>query len=342
MEKVVFREFMDKDVVHKTILFADAFNLNIEDWRASSNPRHPYRINFYSGTRIVGYIDAHVNETYSFISIGKDVSKLHSFKSVDTDMPFVLCTPLGMITGTFSTYCKTFKYSIENRPDSFNRIDGLFAVYDWSNGIDKGYLMSSVFTLIGLENERIRVSFNSGESGYNVDISKEDLKGHELVRLYYDYGGGNANIDHIVKPKCKPQQELANIEMWLRGASPFPIDFVFANGQAYTEYVELPNGLSQSEFRGQAETNVLSVINEETQENDPRMVAFLDEVRDNLVLPANGITPVSLYDKMAQLCFSDDEKFCFDFTRAENVETALGRSLIIEKMNNKKKERVHN
>lgn len=76
------------------------------------------------------------------------------------------------------------------------------------------------------------------------------------------------------------------------------------------------------------------ILGEEIKEQDSRMYEFIDEIRQMLTFLANGITPISLYDKLAQLSFyKESDKFKLDFTRAQEVDITLNNNLILKKMN---------
>lgn len=319
MEKIFFKEFMRHDVVQKTVIFADAFNLNIDGWRPANTPEYPRRLLFFCGGIVVGYIDGQKYPNLSYLK---------------KEMPFTLFTPFGKITGIFSTYLDLFRYRIENRKDSFSKISGLFEVKKFGED-SKNFHIGSTFTLEGLANNRVWVSFNQLGNNYIIEIKKETPKTYEAVRLNLE--ADKLTIEHFDYPELKDRQYLATISIsFINPTNILPITFDFLGKDAYTteypidynifEHVPYWKLIGQIDFKN---------ISEEIFVNDSRMLAFIDEVRNDLTLLANGITPISIYDKIASLCFFNSiNKFELDFTRAQNVEVALTRNRVLRKMSN--------
>lgn len=322
MEKSVFRTFMNKHVIQKTIIFADAFNLKIDGWRPVNSNDHPYRINFFSGGMFVGYIDAVVDE------IGES-------KYVRTDMPFVLNIPFGKIIGSFSTHFELFSYTIKNKKDE--KIEGLFEVKKSSEIQDEEYYIASTITLNDLENNCIRVTFNRLASNYTVDINKINKQSHETVRMFF--GGGYLSIEHFNYPEFNKKQELAKIKIeFEEDPTRFPISFDFLNGSSYQKDIELKDErLRFSRIEKKLDSIDFNIIGEEIEKNDPAMFSFIDEIRNDLAFLSSGNQP-NFFDKTAQLCFSDKyDKFMLDFTRAQKTEIALTYNLLLKKMDSYKR-----
>jgi len=322
MEQFAFREFMKNDVVQKTIIFGDAFNLNIDGWRPANSKEHPYRINFYSGSLLVGYIDVAVQE-------------IGSLKYPETNMPFVLFTPIGKITGSFSTYLKLFSYCIEKKTDSFDKIEDFFSVDKYRKEIGGDYHIGSYLTLNNLDGGLVRIVFN--QNSYFIEITKENAKCRETVRLYIE--GEYLIIEHFNFSQLKERQDLARIKMKVDfEANFFQASFDFQNTEVYQKDIKVNKHSIFIPYWRRLGYIDYSAIGEEIAKNDPAMFEFIDEIRNSLTLLANGITPVSIYDKLAQLCFFNEfDKFKFDFTRAQSKEVALTRNLVLKRMNNHQK-----
>lgn len=318
MENFAFREFMKNDVVQKTIIFADAFNLNIDGWKPVNSEKYPYRINFYSANLLVGYIDI---VTY----------EIGSSKYPKTDLPFVLFTPVGKIIGSFSTYLKLFRYYIEKKTDSFEKIEGLFEVGKYSKEVGEDYRIGSFLNLYNLAGVFVKIDFN--KANYLIDIRKEHAKCIETVRLYIE--GEYLIIEHFNFPQLKERQDLAKIKMKVDFEAPmFRASFDFQNTELYQKDIKINKHSFFPYWRriGYLDYNAIS---EEIAKNDPAMFQFIDEVRKSLTMLANGIIPVSIYDKLAQLCFFNEfDKLEFDFTRAQSKEVALTRNLVLKRMDN--------
>lgn len=324
MEKIFFKEFMQHDVVQKTVIFADAFNLNIDSWRPSNTSKHPYQINFYNKGMLVGYISIKTFE-------------IGSSKYPETDMPFTLFTPLGKIEGHYNSHFQEFVYDIQNRKDAFAKIDGLFKVKDYNLDPTKDYFIASTLDLTNLKGESIRIVFNRLGGNYEVEINKRATNTEETTRLYIC--SAYIRIEHLLLMSPNQKITFANVKIDLEKSSEVaPTHFDFLDKESYDQTLDIKNEmhrffpiwyyLDQIDF---------SSISAEIEKNDPRILEFIEEVRNELTLLANGITPVCIYDKIARICFfKEKDKFKLDFTRAQNVEVALTRNRILRKMPNNK------
>ena len=86
-----------------------------------------------------------------------------------------------------------------------------------------------------------------------------------------------------------------------------------------------------------------SEIGPEIEANDSRMLTFIEEIRQELTLLANGITPINIYDKIARLCFfKKSDKFKLDFSRAEQTNTALNYNPVLKRMRKNQQDRRTN
>lgn len=323
MEQFAFREFMKKEVVQKTIIFADAFNLTIDGWRPANTDEHPYRINFYNKGMHVGHIDI---TTY-------DVG---SSRYTTSDMPFALFTPMGRIEGHYNTHFEEFVYDMQSRQDSFEKIDGLFKIEgDKIDNLNNGeYFIASYITLTNLKGERVRVNFNRIASNYEVEIVKSGNNTGETVRLYTN--SEYLRIEHFHYPKFNKKEELANIKIDLERKTTSHIGtFSFLGKETYEKVFEVEydeHSIYLLWWQILEQLNY-SDISSEIAEYDPKMIKFIEEIRKELTLLANGITPICIYDKMARICFfKAKDKFKLDLTRADDTKTALTENPVLKRM----------
>lgn len=330
MEKFVFREFMNKEVIQKVIIFADAFNLNIDNWRPANTEANPYRINFYSGGVIVGYIDAEI------FSIG-------TVSSVETDMPFVLFTPFGKMTGYFSTHFELFKYAFENKNDD-KKIEGLFRIKNYGEFNTK-YDISSTLEFTDEKNVQTRVNLNKIGGNYIVEIVKTGNQRYETVRLHFM--GSNLCIDHFHYPKRNQREDLATIKINLENREKSHLGkFGFLGHLPYAKIIEqeIPKDRCYWEnlpYWKKIDFMDYEEIKKEIELYDARMISFLNEVRDSLTWKANGITPISIYDKIANSCFgNEEEQFQLAFTEAQDTKVAMKDNLVLKKMMNYKRTKI--
>lgn len=323
MEQFAFREFMKKEVVQKTIIFADAFNLTIDGWRPANTDEYPYRINFYNKGMLVGYIDI------TTFDIG-------SSKYPETDMPFALFTPMGRIEGRYDSHFELFAYDIQNRKDAFEKIDGLFEIKsDKINNINDGeYSISSTLKLTNLRGEQIRVNFNRIASNYEVEIVKGTHNTKETVRLYTN--SEYLRIEHFHYPEFNKRVGLTDIKIDLERRTTSHIGtFSFLDKESYGKVFEVEydeNSIYLLWWEILEQLNYCD-ISCEIEENDPRMFGFIEEIRKELTLLANGTTPICIYDKMARICFfKEKDKFKLDLTRANDTKIALTENPVLKRM----------
>ncbi|HBA37901.1 MAG TPA: hypothetical protein DCY94_04180, partial [Firmicutes bacterium] len=250
---------------------------------------------------------------------------------------------LGKVIGRFSTYENLFKYSLESRKDSFSELNGLFKVQEskYKQFKDR-YRIASTLTLTDLEGTQIRVVFNNMISNYIVDIRKSGKNMCEEVRLFFK--GDDLCIEHFAYPNLRKRQDIAKIKMTLEDeAESFPAIFDFLGNVPYQKDIGLKCKSSKFEAYNNY-VNLQSVdyddIASEIAENDSALFDFIDEIRNRLTFLANGITPVSFYDRTARLCFyKETDKFKLDFSGAKDAKIALEHNLILRRMARHEQER---
>lgn len=315
MDKKIYKEILKKDVINKTKVFADVFNLNITGWSTKEVDEHTHRIEFLSGNTPVGYIDA----------ITSDISPDYP----NTDMPFILYTPLGKVAGHYSTHFEEFKYEVAKREKEFNKFSGLFKIITDDRPNDNDYLISSYLELDTPEGIHNRVIFNRLAGSHLIDIERTGNNKSEEARLYYD--SGDLCIDHFHYPKFNTKELFSKIKLHLeRDINKFQIDYTFKD-QEYSKEFALPLERYLPGWR-KMELLDYSIVDEDIALFDERLLNFIDEVKNDLYLLANGVEPISIYDKLAQLCFhTEADKFKLGFSRAREISTVLDTDKVLRK-----------
>lgn len=313
MKNTIFNKIMKSEVVEKIAIFADLFNLNITGFRINE----PNRIELVSDNIIVGYIDAVVNEL--------------SPNEIETDMPFTLYTPIGKVEGHYSNHFQLFKYEVSKRKGEFEKIDGLFEVTSKSKESRDKYKISSHMTLTKEDGTRTQLISNCLAGNYLVEINKSGKDNSETARLYLKTG--NLCLDHFHYPRFNEREFYSQIKINLEAETRCPINFEFKDEKPYKRYVKLPidKYYYLPAFR-KADFVDYNDIGEDINLFDERLGNFIDEVREDYTLLANGITPISLYDKQARLSFhGEKDKFKLGFSRANELKTTLDSNKVLRK-----------
>lgn len=82
----------------------------------------------------------------------------------------------------------------------------------------------------------------------------------------------------------------------------------------------------------------LSDVWKELENNDPRFVEFLNEVREEMIIYPNKAQPISLYDRMATLSFGGSKyQSSFNLARAQRENMGLENNPVLKKMREYKK-----
>ncbi len=323
MEKLVFREFMRREIIQKTVIFAYAFGLNIDAWHPANTEDNPYRIYIFSKGENVGYVEA---VPYGF-----------GVNSIRQEMPFALSTPCGEVSGYFYVYKQIFNYNLNL--ESNDQLHGLFEV---KRELEDGKRKYTARASISLSNgdKKTRVSFNEMGSNYVVGVSKGDLNSQEEVYLYLSSDLGNP----IMKRKVSKRDDTGiynetiseiMINLSTESTDKVPVKFSFSQMPAYLKTIDLKR-LSNDELEyGKIAQIDFKPIGNEIAENDPDFISFIDEARAALTIPIDEEHSVSLYDRLARLCFHENyEKFYFDFSRATGKEEDLKDNFVLKKMDN--------
>lgn len=316
MKSKIFKSVLRKDVVSKIAVFADVFNLSITSWRIKDIDEHTHRFEFFSKNTPVGYIDA----------ITSDISPDYP----ETDMPFTLYTPIGKVTGHYSTHFEEFKYEVAKREKEFEKFDGLFKVQSTNNNGKEDYIISSHMDLETLDGTKNKVVFNSLAGSYQVEIERSGNGDSETARAYYN--SGDLCVDHFHYPNFNDREYFSKIRMELEeNQDKHQISYEFKGQVPYTKEIELPVKRYLPGWR-KMELLDYSMIDEDIALFDERLLNFIDEVKNDLYLLANGVEPISIYDKLAQLCFHrETDRFKLGFSRAREISTVLDTDKVLRK-----------
>lgn len=324
MQKSVFKHFMDNEVIKKTVIFADLFNLNIEGWRPANSEAHPNRIIFYSGNLIVGFIDIEL--------FAPDINPDEQKENMKDNMPFTLYTPFGKILGQFNVRMQSFRYTLSNKEKANSKIEGLFRVFGIKRDIEKYPILSHIvitdkdgivtcveFNRIGTPEINLR-KYSTQETGIQRD---ESLK----MRTYC----GHFDINHFFDKQLRSSINGTAYE------DEVSTTFQFPNLFPYTKDIDLKRPIDGSTPRWLELGYVdFDVIAKEISYKSPELLTFIDEVREDLTLSANGLVPISLYDKMAHLCFGrPEDQLLFDSTQAQPINDTLKHNKVLKNFNNK-------
>lgn len=317
MEQFVFRKFIHKEVIQKTVIFADALGLRITGWHPRNTENHPHRIDFYSDGLWVGFVDAKVNPDFP------------SF--VEDTMSFQLYTPFGAVSGVFATSSGTFFYTLQMVEN--DKIDGEFRVT--KNRYTKEYDISSVMDLfIGII-DVARVEFNVGNTIINILRAREQLMVTSNTEELF--------IEHIKTWSAELQEICARINISIdndENTSRANYSFRGVNGFE-GQTIRLKDD-THSYDRKQKREKLGLICSEETLDlieyYDQRMVSFLEGTKERFIFLANGLTPVSIFDRMAKICFyGSNQQFFYEFLRPKKVKIALDHNPVLKKINEPRK-----
>ena len=332
MDKKVFKKFRMNDVVQSTVIFADAFNLHIEKWRPANTEAHPHRILLYSTYGIdkvlVGYIDVTV----------KDIGR---YQYDNSDMPFVLYTPFGPMTGHFSTSEKGFVYDIVGRNGEFEKIHGLFKVKKSVLDAGEKFDISSSMNVDFGDSDSVHFSLNNAASGYMLELVKRANKKEETVQLHF--GSCKLTLEHFDYPsfnqRCVFGKVVADISAdFVSLKKMVPVTFDFQDMEPYRICQPVDEMFNFMPYYKQLRELDCEAIGKELATHDPRLHEFIESIRNALTFKANGITPVTIYDRHAQLAFYDKYDALLYFSKAHKAKAALGGNPILLNMRKPKKD----
>lgn len=327
MDKRVFREFMKRDIVQKSIIFASAFRVSITKWYGSNeNDKFPYRIYFYHGQNLVGYMDATTRQ------YGNDIFTYNKF-------PFEFFTPIGIMKGTFNSYDECFCYDIEKSHNHFDKVHGLFKIKTPQMSNTKDYIIGS-YTKLEFQNDPLlHISFNNcvDEAEFTIESRQHFC---EEVKFFVDSSPRFVHYNYLNRNQ---EEKLAEITI--------SKDDKYDRTKVITAKYDFPMMDSYQDIISRLDTNkyyapIWSTIREidlrkvwvELEKKDPRLLEFINEVREEMIIYSDQSKPVSLYDRMATLSF-DYPKYqnSFYLTRAQKENLDLENNPVLKRMREYKK-----
>lgn len=310
MDSLVYKTYMKDEIVPKTVIFASALGLTIDSFKtADEHGKYPYRIRFYHGNNIVGYMDFVVNESFGKLYPG-------------WEYPFVLFTPIGNISGYYSSssHNNLFSYQLDlYDKDKIDSVRGLFVIR--SLGEDENY------------NYFIRANARAFKDGEDAFYMTTNCCGSQVkfgVRSYrpfeevtYGYFG-DLNIYHRTSENRK-YKNLAEISISHSGINENDATFSFSDMESSYVLPKVADGDGNIHF---------DLLNKEIMCHDPSLFEVIDRVRDNFTFPVYGGS-ISLYDRFASLSYQDDPLF-FTVSRAKEVKEFKRENPLVKKYRRKK------
>lgn len=311
MDKRIFREYMDNELVQKTIIFANTFGLSIDRWKpAKEDSKFPYRIHLYERNNIVGYIDASVEEHRErFIFIDK--------------YPIMLYTKIGNLEGYY--HDKEFIFDIEKiNSDTTTKMHGLFSI---QRGLrNSNYNIKSYVFFQDNAEDSYYVSFNHCLGYGTLNISKNN----GLEDLSFNVGR-DLSISHETNVVRGEYEDVYDIRVTQNTPSTvlgeFKLHGMLVRQEDFT--VENFNGDRKS-----LDTLFdLEKLNTEITDYDPRIFELIEEVRELLAIPTSKGT-LSIYDHLAAICLSDDKnKISDSLIKDKRISEKLKKNPVLQKMN---------
>jgi len=316
MDKRVFRKYMEKEVIQKTIIFADTFGLSIDNWHPSKEgSKFPYRIYLYEKKNIVGYIDATTT----------NIGDIDIFVK---EFPIVLFTPIGNLTGIYTESCENlFCYNInKTNTDTITEIEGLTKIS--KNYLKNHYDIGSYIKFKDNAEDSYSVSFNHCVKYGTLHIRKNKGLEELALNVFSEY-----TISHKTDVVRGEYTDINDIKVKREGFySPVIATFEFNDSLPYEKDVTKETPESN---RHKIETIIdLEIINSEIAKHDPRIFEFIEEVRDVLTISTNKGT-FSIYDKLAYQSFSNTKnKLKTSLIRDNKISKSLDKNPVLQKMAN--------
>lgn len=318
MEKSVFKAYMREEIIQKSIIFGQAFNLTINSWGTKRNDeKHPFRIYFYADKEYVGFVDAGINKYGDTIF-------------VKGEHPFVFYTPLGKVEGTYRTgynQAGYFSFVMPIKNAKLDSLDGLIEV--GRTGLDKKYIFGAMLSFY--KDQKLVTKLNVG------DTSLSNLFEVQRYEAPYDMVsfGHSLNIRHtiaenhelVVMSKAKIHMDTMECRIWALDHDSYAIPLQCKEGlPEEASIIMKPRYLD------------LEPVYEELVSVDPTFFKAVDATRDDLVFKANGITPVNLYDIMTSMAYSNSLKYVTEFAHTKDTGISFEDNLVLKRMREKEKE----
>jgi len=311
MNALVYKTYMKDEIIPKTVIFASLFGLTIDSFKtANEHGKYPYRIHFYHGKNIVGHMDFVVDEMFG---------ELYP----STDYPFLLFTPIGNVSGLYSSasHDNSFSYQLDlYDKDKVDSVSGLFEIRSRNNTNNSDdYFIAAHATAVKDTEEIADITTNCCAS--QVEFG---------VRTYHPFEEvtcGHFGDLYIYHRKIKDREEKRLTAISIPHSKIFENDATLSFADMESSYV-LPKV-------GDIDGNIrFDLLNKEIMTHDPSFFDFIDQVRDRLTLPVYGGN-ISLYDRLASLSYQDDS-LIFTFSRAKEVRGFKKENPLVKKYRRKK------
>ena len=310
MKSIVYQSYMKDEIIPKTVIFASLFGLTIDSFKtANEYGKYPYRIRFYHGNNIVGHMDLEVSERFGELYPG-------------WEYPFILFTPIGNVSGIYSSssHNNSFSYQLDlYDKDKIDSVQGLFAIC--SLGDDKNYNYFIRANAHAVKDGEDAFYMTTNCCGSQVKFGVRGYKPFEEVTYGYF---GDLYIYHR-KIKAREEKRLTAISI--------PHSKIFEN-DATLSFADMESSYVLPKV-GDIDGNIrFDLLNKEIMTHDPSFFDFIDQVRDRLTLPVYGGS-ISLYDRLASLSYQDDP-LLFTFSRAKEVREFKKENPLVKKYCRKK------
>ena len=310
MDALIYKTYMRDEIIPKTVIFASSFGLTIDSFKtADEHGKYPYRIRFYHGNNIVGHMDLEVSERFGELYPG-------------WEYPFILFTPIGNVSGLYSSssHNNLFSYQLDlYDKDKIDSVQGLFAIC--SLGDDKNYNYFIRANAHAVKDGEDAFYMTTNCCGSQVKFGVRSYKPFEEVTYGYF---GDLNIYHRTFENRK-YKNLAEISISHSGINENDATLSFPDMES--SYV-LPKAAD-------ADGNIrFGLLNKEIMTHDSSFFDFIDQVRDRLTFSVYGGS-ISLYDRLASLSYQDDSQF-FTISRAEEVREFKKENPLVKKYCRKK------
>lgn len=320
MDKKVFRKYMDKEIIQKTIIFADTLGLSIDSWHPAKEESHnPYRIYFYEKKNIVGYIDANITRMHGNVL---NIEYIENF-------PTTLFTPIGNVKASYSDTSideGTFNYEVATpSKENLLKIDGSTKFY--KTPLEDVYNVRASIEFKDNSEDHYQVSINNYYSHGTLHISKN----YGLDDYYINTNNNSLVVSHKTDVVNGLYKNTNNIKVE-RDAyfSPVIAKYDFNDSLSYERIVTLENKESNP-YKFDTIVDIEKVI-DEIKLHDPRIIEIIDEVRDLLTVYSNK-KPFSIYDKLTYHSFKNsNNKIKRMLIRDNNVSKNLAKNPVLQKM----------
>ena len=311
MNALVYKTYMKDEIIPKTVIFASLFGLTIDSFKtANEHGKYPYRIRFYHGNNIVGHMDFVVDEMFG---------ELYP----SSDYPFLLFTPIGNVSGLYSSasHDNSFSYQLDlYDKDKVDSVSGLFEIRSRNNTNNSDdYFIAAHATAVKGTEEIAYITTNYCAS--QVEFG---------VRTYHPFEEvtcGHFGDLYIYHKKIKDREEKRLTAISIPHSKVFENDAIMSFADMESSYV-LPKA-------GDIDGNIrFDLLNKEIMIHDPSFFDLIDQVRDSLTFPVYGGS-ISLYDRLASLSYQDDS-LLFTASRAKEVREFKKENPLVKKYCRKK------